>query len=358
MTLSKIRIRDFRCLDGVELVADPDLNLVVGKNAAGKTSLLEAIYYLGRGRSFRGGSNTELIKSGADGFTLFAEVSAGEASPGQVSKLGCEVSRGTKTVRMNGSSAKTTDLVSALPVQAIDPEIHELIQGGPEQRRRFLDWGVFHVEHDYISTWRAYKTALKQRNAALKAQLPNATIEAWDDTLIKNAISLDIQRKTFISDFKSQLSLILSEIFPFSLNVSYSQGWKEGDDLKDALTASFPRDRVMGATQVGPHRADLKLRIDGQAARHRLSRGQQKLLGAALILAQTHFVAKAVSSRIVLLVDDPAAELDEEHQEHLFRLLQTVPAQLFITSLDSSGVSWENNGKTFAIEAGNISPLV
>jgi DNA replication and repair protein RecF len=214
------------------------------------------------------------------------------------------------------------------------------------------------VEHDYIATWRAYKTALKQRNAALKAQLPNATIEAWDDTLIKNAISLDIQRKTFISDFKSQLSLILSEIFPFALNVSYSQGWKEGDDFKDALTASFPRDRVMGATQVGPHRADLKLRIDGQAARHRLSRGQQKLLGAALILAQTHFVANAVSSRIVLLVDDPAAELDEEHQEHLFRLLQTVPAQLFITSLDSSGANWENNGKTFAIEAGNISHLV
>ncbi len=153
---------------------------------------------------------------------------ARDATPGQTSKIGCEVSRGTKTVRMNGSSAKTTDLVSALPVQAIDPEIHQLIQGGPEQRRRFLDWGVFHVEHDYIATWRAYKTALKQRNAALKAQLPNATIEAWDDTLIKNAISLDIQRKTFISDFKKPIVADISRNIPIFVECQLFSGLERG----------------------------------------------------------------------------------------------------------------------------------
>ena len=359
MALSKFRIRDFRCLDGVELLVHPDLNLIVGSNAAGKTSLLEAIYYLGRGRSFRGGSNLDLIRNDTDTFTLFAEVSAIDAVDKPVShKLGCEVSRGTKVLRLDGANAKSSELVAALPVQAIDPEIHELIQGGPEKRRRFLDWGVFHVEQSYMETWRAYKTALKQRNAALKANSSHDLVKMWDQMLVENGNKLDLYRKSFISDFKSQFDSILVDMFPFSLNVEYSQGWKTDLSFEEALLESYPRDRILHATQVGPHRADLKLRIDGRSARHRLSRGQQKLLGAALVIAQTHFVAESLKNRVVLLVDDPAAELDPEHQEHLFRLLQTVPAQLFITSLDPTGISWENAGKTFSIDAGKVIPLL
>lgn len=359
MALAKFRIRDFRCLDRVELSADPDLNLVVGNNAAGKTSLLEAIYYLGRGRSFRGATNQELIRNNSDTFTLFAEVSTIDAADTPViQKLGCEVSRGTKVLRLDGAGAKSSDLVAALPVQAIDPEIHELIQGGPEKRRRFLDWGVFHVEHSYMDAWRAYKATLKQRNAALKSNSSNELIKMWDQALIENGSKLDQYRKSFISDFKSQLDAILFDMFPFSLNIDYAPGWKAEFSFEEALLQSFARDRVMHATQVGPHRADLKLRIDERSARHRLSRGQQKLLGAALVIAQTHFVAESVKNRLVLLVDDPAAELDPEHQEHLFRLLQTVPAQLFISSLDPTGISWENAGKTFSIEAGKVRPLL
>jgi DNA replication and repair protein RecF len=341
----------------VELSAHPDFNLIVGNNAAGKTSLLEAIYYLGRGRSFRSGTNIELIRSGADVFTLFAEV-AGAQPDDPVQRLGTEVSRGTKLLRMNGENALSSSLIAALPVQAIDPEIHELIQGGPEQRRRFLDWGVFHVEHRYIDTWRIYKTVLKQRNAALKSGASGLTIKVWDEQLVTSANNLDLYRKSFISEFKSQLSSILIDMFPFDINISYSQGWREGLDYATALADSLPRDRIMAATQVGPHRADMQLKIEGRSAKHRLSRGQQKLLGSALVIAQTHFVAAALDRRIVLLVDDPAAELDPEHQERLFSLLKTVPAQLFVTSLDPRGISSEKPGKTFAIQAGNLTALV
>lgn len=357
MTLSKLRIRDFRCINGVELSAHPDFNLIVGSNAAGKTSLLEAIYYLGRGRSFRTGTNIELIRSTADAFTLYAEV-AGVKPDDPTQRLGTEVSRGTKLLRMNGETATSASLIAALPVQAIDPEIHELIQGGPEQRRRFLDWGVFHVEHRYIDTWRIYKTALKQRNAALRSSSSRATINAWDEQLINSAKSLDMYRKSFISEFKSQLSSILVDMFPFDIKIGYSQGWRDGIDFATALADSLPRDRILASTQVGPHRADMQLKIEGRSAKHRLSRGQQKLLGSSLVIAQTHFVAKALDRRIVLLVDDPAAELDPAHQERLFSMLQAVPAQLFVTSLDLAGISAEKPGKTFAIEAGNLTALV
>ncbi len=344
-------------MTGVELSAHPDLNLIVGKNAAGKTSLLEAIYYLGRGRSFRGATNRELIQSEADSFTLFAEVVSPE-DPQHSHRIGTEVSRGTKTQRKDGRDAKTSDLVAAMPVQAIDPEIHQLIQGGPEQRRRFLDWGVFHVEPNYIQTWRTFKGALKQRNAALRQGSTPSAVKAWDEPLISSAKSLDLYRKSFLEQFNPQISSILSDMLPFEVKVSYLQGWREEVDLVTALNDSFARDQVLASTQVGPHRADLKLRIEGRSAKHRLSRGQQKLLGAALVIAQTHFVASALNRRVVLLVDDPAAELDAEHQEKLFELLQGVPAQLFITSLDPAGIGWENAGKTFVIEAGKLAPLV
>lgn len=354
MALQSFRVHDFRCLSGVELEAHPVFNLITGKNAAGKTSLLEAIYYLGRGKSFRNGTAAELIRSGADNLTLFGTVETQEGP----AKIGVDVSRGTKLIRKDGENAKTADLATSLPVQAIDPEIHELIQGGPEKRRRFIDWGVFHVEQGYIESWRIYKTTLKQRNAALRAGAAPASVAAWDEMLVKSGNSIDLLRKDYIGRFITRLSSILSEISPYELKISYYSGWKDGVSLSEALNSNRERDRVLQATQAGPHRADLKLRIDGSGAKHRLSRGQQKLLGAALVIAQTHFVAEALGRNVVLLVDDPAAELDTEHQEHLYNLLRNVPAQLFVTSLNPEDSLLNKAGKSFSIDAGTVLALV
>jgi len=354
LTLKTFRASHFRLLDGVELEAHPDFNLITGKNAAGKTSLLEAIYYIGRGRTFRSGTNTELIAADRDSFVLFGVADTG----GLDARLGIEVSRGTKQIRCNGETAKSADLIAALPIQAIDPEIHELIQGGPEKRRRFIDWGVFHVEHSYIDVWRKYKTALKQRNAVLRAGGSPKEVEAWTEMLVNSGNDLDSLRKSYLDSFMTRLSSILDDITPYDLKISYNQGWKDEYTLQQALEAGIERDRVLQATQIGPHRGDLKLRIDGRGAKHRLSRGQQKLLGAAMVVAQTHFVAETSGRRVVLLVDDPAAELDKDHQEHLLRLLQDVPAQLFVTSLNPADTALNKAGKSFSIDAGRLSALL
>ena len=152
MSLKQFRVSGFRCLAESDFAPDPALNLIAGPNASGKTSLLEAIFYIGRGRSFRASGNRELIQSGQKGFTLYGEIQNGDV----IHRAGVEVEAGQRRIRIDGEVGTSAGLAGFLPVQAIDPEIHNLVQGGPEFRRQFLDWGVFHVKHSFLDAWRRY----------------------------------------------------------------------------------------------------------------------------------------------------------------------------------------------------------
>src|SRR5262249_33040360 len=145
-------------------------------NGAGKTSLLEAIFLLGRGRSFRTRQLRRLVARGSSEFAVFGEVSTESA----VRRVGVAWSQGRLEKRIDGESAPGTAALAALfPVHVLDPSSHELVQGTPSERRRFLDWGVFHVEHAYLETWRRYRRLLSQRNAALKAGAGMEELGAW-----------------------------------------------------------------------------------------------------------------------------------------------------------------------------------
>ena len=351
MSLQQFRATGFRCLEEVEFTPDTSLNLIAGPNASGKTSLLEAIFYLSRGRSFRASGNRELIQTGTTAFTLYGEV----LSEGEPHKLGVEVGAGDRRIRVDGCNATGADLARLMPVQAIDPEVHHLVQGGPEYRRRFLDWGVFHVKHTFLATWRRYQKALKQRNAALRAGKPDASVQAWDAELAVAGEEVDHLRQEFISGYFPLLSSIVSEKLPFAVNCSYRRGWEEGVSLQDVLHQNSSRDRHMGSTQAGPHRADLALTVEDRRARYRVSRGQQKLLAATLVIAQTRYVAAQTGRELILLVDDPAAELDRENRRRLFDLLQHVPAQMFVTALEAEDLPWSEQGLMFHVEHGRLS---
>lgn len=169
------RASNFRCLEAAELKLSPTYNLIYGANASGKTSILEALAYLGRGKSFRGTSTANLIRHGESEFVLFAEIE----QAGRSVTVGVRNSREGLQVRIGGEDdGGAAALAEALPLQVIDPEVHNLIAGGPEQRRRFLDWLAFHVEHDHLLVWRRFRRALKQRNAALKAKSSGAAIRS------------------------------------------------------------------------------------------------------------------------------------------------------------------------------------
>jgi len=353
--LRLLRVQHLRCLESVELVADEAQNIIVGANGAGKTSILEAIFFLGRGKSFRPGRSSTLIQTDQDTFTVFGEASDGSG----IRRLGVSLGRAGMQIHCDGQANSTVaKLAAALPVQIIDPEVHQIIQGGPKGRREFIDWGVFHVKHEFFGAWQRYRRALQQRNAALKQGLPKRAVFAWDSDLIEFGLQIDSARQQYVRDYMPLLSSISSELLQKESKCDYQPGWPEGQTFRETLSASWTRDCATGATQVGPHRAELQIQVEGHVARNRLSRGQQKLLSIAMVLAQSLFVSRSMGRKVTLLVDEPAAELDGAHLEKLVHLLRCPELQLFISTLDLDALSVTGDSRVFHVERGALSTLV
>lgn len=353
VSLTRLQVTSLRCLASAEIVAHPDLNVIVGHNGAGKTSLLEALYVLGRGRSFRAPQLGGLISSGAREATIYAETHEPDG------KLGLRISAGATEIRIDGQGgASVAELAERLPVQLIDPAVHSLVQGGPGERRRYLDWGVFHVKHEFLGGWRKFRRALQQRNAALKQGVDSATVAAWEPDLLDGATVVDKCRRGYIKDIEPILQLYVANFVDLPIKLRYRPGWPDTASLAEALAAGGDRDRALGATQAGPHRAELEIIVDGQLARHRLSRGQQKLLGAAMVLAQAECVQSATGKRPILLVDEPAAELDPQHLAGLVDGIVESGSQVFITALTDSALPVSDSHSRFHVERGKVTALV
>lgn len=340
---------NFRCLENVELILSPEFNLIYGANASGKTSILEALAYLGRGKSFRGASTANLVRHGQQQFILFGETQ----SERRRQRIGVRNSREGLEVRIDGSTAPgAAALAAALPLQVIDPEVHSLVAGGPELRRRFIDWIAFHVEHDHLQTWRQFRRALKQRNAALKSRASAATIRSWDAEFLELAEKLDASRRAALAVAVDALVEFGSRLLDTELGFEYQQGWNTSKALAEALGEGLERDRQQGATQSGPHRADLKVSYDERQARKLVSRGQQKLLASAMILAATETAQTALEQPLLLLLDDPAAELDAEALARLLDAVDSLGCQVVATSLEPEALAVPGGASVFHVEQG------
>ena len=351
MPIQRFSVKDFRCLANIEFEADPRYNLIYGANASGKTSVLEALGYLGRGKSFRGAPTTNLIRHGQREFVLFGRVEAG----GRHSSVGVRNSSNGLEVRIDGQSdGGAAALAAALPLQIVDPDVHELVAGAPEQRRRYLDWIAFHVEHGYLDVWRRFRRALKQRNAALKSGAAIPTIRGWNTEFVELAQQVDTGRR-FALEVASQalhetgLGLLGSEV-----RFEYRGGWSEDRSLLDTLETSLERDVQQGCTQAGPHRADLKLIYDERQARRLVSRGQQKLLACAMVLAATETAQAALERPLLLLLDDPAAELDSDALLRLMGRVKDLGCQVIATSLQRDTELFDREVAVFHVEHGEL----
>lgn len=352
MTLCRLQVTDFRCLQSVAIDLDSRFTLISGANASGKTSLLEAIYVLGRGRSFRTRRLEHLIRLGRERFVVFGEVDAFER---RVS-LGVEGSSAGIRARLGGDRVKSlAELATLLPVQIIDPEIHRLIEEGPSRRRRFLDWGVFHVEPRFVDDWQRYQQALKQRNASLKGRQPKAVTGAWDGDLVRYGEALSAARARYVESLRAAASGTTQRLLGMDLQISYRQGWALGGNLADALAQSWGQDQESGATQVGPHRAELVIRLNEMGVKDRISRGQQKLLAAALLMAQVKLFPQDSPVRPSLLLDDPAAELDNSRLTGLIDEVSAQSVQLIVTTLHPEFSQFGTPGVQYRIESGEVS---
>jgi DNA replication and repair protein RecF len=350
MTLQRIQVSDFRCLHSAELEFDPKFTLISGPNASGKTSLLESIYVLGRGRSFRTRRLENLIRLGADRFVIY-----GEAGAERRTGLGIEGSTLGMRAKLGGDRvASLAELAAVLPVQIIDPEVHRLIEEGPSRRRRFLDWGVFHVEHSFVEKWQQYQLVLRQRNAALKARQPAAVVSAWDIDLVRLGTSIHEARALYVGQLAPVASDIAKRLLGLQLSLSYRSGWSRDLSLGEALKASWIHDQDTGITQVGPQRAEVTFRLAGAPVKDRISRGQQKLLASSLLMAQLSLFPTEAQIRPTLLLDDPAAELDSERLLGLIREVMEQSVQLVVTSLSANFDAFGLPGRRYAISAGAV----
>ncbi len=353
MTLRRVQVTDFRCLRHAHLDLDPQFTLISGPNASGKTSVLEALYVLGRGRSFRTRRLETLIRSGEQRFIIFGEV---ELAGGRI-PMGIEGSVEGVRAKIHGERVSSlAELAAILPVQIIDPEIHRLIEEGPSRRRQFLDWGVFHVEPQFVAHWQKYQQALRQRNAALRARQPQAVVGAWDADLIRYGDLLSDARRRYLGRLEGEAQALCSSLLNLELALGYRAGWPPDEALADALARSWQQDQELGTTQVGPQRAELTIRLAGAPVKDRISRGQQKLLAAALLISQLKMFPADAPVRPTLLLDDPAAELDQERLGGLIQEVRAQTVQLVVTTLHRGFAAFGEPGRHYMLDSGTATP--
>jgi DNA replication and repair protein RecF len=356
MALLSAQIEQFRCIEHAELDLDSRATLITGPNGSGKTSVLEALYVLGRGRSFRTARLDTAVRHGQKQ----ARVVGALERAGRRLIVGVETGQGETIAHIGGAPADSlAELSTVLPVQAIDPGVHKLIEEGPFRRRRFLDWGVFHVEQGYLQIWHRFHRALRQRNAALRQHVPDDLLDPWDQELFVSGTAVSDCRQRYFERLRATLQSAASGLLDLDVTVEYLRGWPADRALHTVLVERRALDLSRRTTTVGPHRADIDIRINGKRARETVSRGQQKLLAAALILGQLVFHRTEHGLEPLLLLDDPAAELDAERLGRLLQVVANLHPQLVLTALQrTSFEGLEAPQIWFHVEQGRLTRML
>ncbi len=362
MRVVSLDIVGFRNLRRVSLACAPSLNLLIGPNASGKTSLLEALYFLGRGRSFRTRQPRELIETDAPAFRVVAAMADGA---GRRVPVGIERGPRELTARVDGAPTRSlAELARQVPVLLLNPDSHRLLEDGPQLRRRFMDWGLFHTEPGFLDAWRRYSVALRHRNAALRTGGTDRLVDAWDGELAAVAAIIDRLRQSFCKALENALEpLAAATLGEVSVRVDYRRGWPLEPSERDFATwlhTGRAGDRQQAHTRLGPHRADFSVRVAGRPSVENLSRGQQKLLVIALVLAQAELYRLRLGDACILLIDDLPAELDAGNRARVIRALAALDSQLFVTAIEPGlleGTAWPQV-RAFQLASGEVSELV
>lgn len=349
-----LRISNVRNLQQANLIPSSAMNLIVGDNGSGKSSLLEAITLLSRGKSFRTSKIAEIINFSHSSLIVTAQLSDQKKS---LQKLGIELAHKKRELRLNGKKiSKISEMAYQFPTQFFDPGCYNLLDTEPKRRRSFIDWGTFHHDGFFLDTWKRYKKALLHRNSLLKSgQLDG--IDAWDQKLIEYG--------GIITQIRVEYLLALYPLFEkfaqefqicrdFELRLL--PGWNTDNTLSDILQQSRQTDSRYGYTQFGPHKCDFVVMAEGKAAKSFMSRGQRKIIVLALMLAQIDLMTEKNQIPACVLIDDITAELDQSNQEKFMGLLADNHHQLFITTTDKGVLNRFKNQdfKVFEINAGLI----
>lgn len=339
MQIRSLTISNLRNLTNVEIESAGRVNIIYGQNGSGKTSVLEAIYCLGFGRSFRTHQARQIIQAETEAFTVFAKLDGHDNE----TRVGFQRNRqGISDTRINGERGRRfSELARYVPVQLITPEGVELITDGPKARRQFMDWGLFHVEQSDYAHWVQYSRLLKQRNALLRSgRFMQDGGAFWDKQLAESGAELTNARQRYLNALNEQLNVYCQQFLP-DMNFVFKlmPGWSDKfNSLEEALAERLELDLRQGFTSVGPSKAEWQIRVDGADARERLSRGQLKLLMAALRFVQGEHYRQATGTSCIYLIDDLPAELDVDNQAKLCQAIMDTESQVFVTAIDKKNI--------------------
>ena len=362
MYFKKININCFRNVQSATLDLSPCFNIFYGDNGAGKTSLLEALYYIGMGKSFRTHLASRIINDYQELLILTAELNDDDA---KTHFIGLERHRnGERTIKLDcESQASIAPILQLLPLQLLSVDSYRYFSDGPKERRAFLDWGVFHMKHSFLELWQRYNRVLKQRNTTLKHSLPKSEVTVWDNEFIELSQGIDAFRSQYLNEFRPIYQGILGRLLPDfeSSDIRYKRGWAKDRALVDLLEENYARDFALGYTSSGPHRSDLQLYINKCPADDLLSQGQLKLAAYALHLAQGMLLKQQTHKAPIYLIDDLPSELDQGKQVLILEIIKELAAQVFITGITMDtlqGLAADEGARVFHVEHGCVGEAI
>ncbi len=353
MRLTRLIARDVRNLESIDWRPAGGLNLLVGPNGGGKTSLLEAIHLAAVGRSFRTRDTTQIIRRGVSGLSVSAWF---ERTDGLTQHIRMDRDAQRTRITLDNRLLKAaSELVRSLPVLALSQDGVRRFKLSRSERRSIVDWGLFHVEPGFHATWARYHAALAQRNAALRSRQP---VAPWLEVMAHAGESINNSRQTYIQRLKSCVDEVCSRLaIDFGVTLELQRGWRDGQRLDDYLTESEHRDRGLGYTSGGPHRANLLVRTEHRLGLEHLSAGQVKLLYLVLRLAQLEdLLCSKPQSDPIVFFDDLAAELDGRHLSAVLEVLAGHQLQRFVTSPVLHAELTADVGAVFHVERGALVP--
>lgn len=364
MYLKKIELKNFRNYEEAEVEFHKKVNIITGKNAQGKTNLLESLYIMSLGKSFRTNKDTEMI-----GFEQeFCRAKSTSVKEGRELEIEITIGKEGKSARINGvKTVKSIDLLENVYMVVFSPEDLKIVKDEPEKRRKFIDRELCQLKPVYYRNLGRYKKILQQRNSLLKQQeVKEDIIAVWDESLAEYGAKIIQERKRFIEKLNTisrEISKNITngkeatEVF-YESNVECKDGYEEQREyLKSVFGRNLKNDLIRRSTSAGPHKDDLRICVDGVDIRHYGSQGQQRTAALSLKLAEIQLIREEAKVSPVLLLDDVMSELDAERQTYLIHSLGEV--QIFITAAELSEEVRNQlpEGDTFYVENGIVNRL-
>jgi DNA replication and repair protein RecF len=359
MALQRLKIVNIRNISRQEMDFSNNINVLYGGNGSGKTAILEAIYTVSLGKSFRAPSLSGIVQLGSEGFMVSADLQATSV------KLQKKNTQKAQFFVANNPVDSIVELARLLPVQLLNLQGYQLLNAPPETRRKFLDWTMFHVEPAFFKLWRDYHQVLRQRNAVLRDKYTqnNEGLGYWTAKLAELGQQLHVSRETVLKNWLEYTENFCEGMPGVNkLKIAYESGWDADErDFAQKLQQSALHDKALGYTKYGPHRADLSFTLADGKAQHLLSTGQQKSFVAALQLAQSQWVAEATEKNPILLIDDLPSELDAFARAKLADTLSKTSSQVFITSVEKKAflsLLEDRPKKMFHVEQGAVTAVI